>query len=396
MNEIYYIDRHGKSEKRYPKNPNYYYINSHPQIRNTMSIDGENYLHPQNRTPPRLRLEPYPKKEIVPTKKHPGRFQRFDSGIGDLENSGSGEFPMQIPRSCSPRPFHYDYADYPSHQYEEVPIQTPSYSRDDSQLGRPTFNSSSDIPNEEENQSQSHSESSRKRVNPLYEAVCKTGLNQNDNQFKLPPNESIYKQFHCLRVAFTLVVAVVLLSLIAITTVILLNEPKENGNLLKEFQELKNKHMLLERKLEEIIQNQNNSDIAMRSLDNVIANKNEDIQDLFSYLNSSLLDFQTQLHNISKMTGPQGPPGVGDLSKCIYESRHNSGGQDVTSTIWAPLQNKLKNYIVMSATCSVYHGLSTQLREQNNQYQCKCYGHYPSGSMDKVCYIHLWLCPKKS
>ena len=41
-------------------------------------------------------------------------------GVGDLENNGS-EFPMQTPRSCSPKTFQYDYAEYPTHQYEELP-----------------------------------------------------------------------------------------------------------------------------------------------------------------------------------------------------------------------------------------------------------------------------------
>ncbi|GAB1607481.1 uncharacterized protein LOC115217548 isoform X1 [Argonauta hians] len=368
-----------------------------------MSIDGENYLHPQNRTSPGGRLDSYPKKEIVHTKKHGGRFQRFDSGIGDIENSGSGEFPMQIPRSCSPRPFHYDYADYPSHQYEEVPIQTPSYNRDDSQLGRPMFHSSSDIPNEEENQSQSHSESSRKKVNPLYEAVSKNGYQQSCDPLKQPPVEAIHKQFVCLRAAFSLVVLVVLLSFIGLTTVILLNQPKENGNLAKELQDLKRKHSLLEWKLSVMTASQNSSESSLRVLDYYLNNRSEaiqvnfdTIQEMSASLNDTLRNFQTQIRNISKMPGPQGPRGVGDLSRCQYKKISDYSAQEVTSTVWSPTLNMLKTNVVMSASCSVSGGVSTLLEELNGQFQCKCSGQYPKNSRFKKCNLHLWLCPKTS
>ncbi|VDI84240.1 Hypothetical predicted protein [Mytilus galloprovincialis] len=114
---------------------------------------------------------------------------------------------------------------------------------------------------------------------------------------------------------------------------------------------------------------------------------------------------QDQLDIISKMPGPQGPEGVGNLTACfLQEYSQGSRIQEAqTETDEFPLDSDLKTKVVMSAYCSVVNGLYTRMEVRRPsqtdfktvKYHCICSGAV-AGKSNRYCKIFLWLCPRES
>lgn len=347
-------------------------------------------------------------------------------GVGDLENNGS-EFPMQTPRSCSPKTFQYDYAEYPTHQYEELPNKSRTFTREDFHSNH-LSNLSSDIPYEDDSpaHSQAHEiEMTRKRFNPLYEAVTKAIPDKT-----APPQrtvEATYKQLKCLQTWFIIFVVFVFVCLFTILFITLFYNPSDAA-LVKKFRNLESKYESLESKYQSLVafwatSGTNDSSIVLtglshrvNSLENETINLNRALNLSMNSLEISLdaslqnvskfaLNVSNELHktqsvleekmlNLSKMPGPMGPPGSVDLTKCQFRNVTDYSNDEVTSTIWIPSDPIYKDYIAIGGSCSTRGGQSTQLVKKNHQFRCLCYGQQQQKYSVKVCTIHLWLCPQ--
>lgn len=346
-------------------------------------------------------------------------------GVGDLEHNGS-EFPMQTPRSCSPKTFQYDYAEYPTHQYEELPNKSRTFTRDEFHQNH-LSNLSTDILYEDDAPPHPHEiEVTRKRFNPLYEAVTKAIPDKNSH---LQHNEATHKQLKCLQLWFIIFVVFVFVCLLTLLFITLFYNPSDAA-LVKKFRNLESNYESLELKYQKLVSflatsETNDTSLMLSGIShrmNLLENETDDfnhamnlsLHSMQSSLNSTLqnvskmalnlsmelqrtqLDFEEKISNISKMPGPKGPPGVGDLSQCQLLNITDYGRDEVTSTLWIPSHSKLKDYLVMGGSCSTQGGQSTQLLSRNGQFQCLCRGFERRVNQLKICSIHLWVCPKIS
>jgi hypothetical protein len=119
-------------------------------------------------------------------------------------------------------------------------------------------------------------------------------------------------------------------------------------------------------------------------------------------------DLQDRLASISTIPGPPGPqgqPGVGNLSLCEGRVKSNGGpsGFESTTTDWVPSDAAfVQDWVVMGATCSVEGGTLATLGYKTDdslpdvrQYRCVCTGEMPDDTV-RFCIMHYWVCPRIS
>lgn len=116
--------------------------------------------------------------------------------------------------------------------------------------------------------------------------------------------------------------------------------------------------------------------------------------------------FKTEIRgiaqNISKMPGPVGPPGVGNLSQCEHRvtSRGTGIGTNQFSTQWIPSVVDHQTYVILGLECSTnteFQELRIQSDEGFDQFSCRCQGNsQPTADGSRFCELHYWRCPKIS
>ncbi|XP_062595551.1 uncharacterized protein LOC134256889 [Saccostrea cucullata] len=321
--------------------------------------------------------------EILPDEDGENTMNRPSIEIPLLEGAQSGsvdvdqvspEFPMQS--SGQYRPVStaktYDYADCP-HQYEELPhpqLQPNGMSPDsvDTHSSNGTTVTSGIHSELEEGDRAAQSSEERKRFNPLYDAMINTSpviYNKVNSTVKAKQDLTVMSQLRLLKIALLLLILISIASLfISIYVVIAFSDgPNEVASLKRELQSLqsnytnmKTKMMILESLVagnksfeyisdldDKLIFFQRQTKENISSLQTNLQNTKTDIiqvedhlsysfQNLTSIIESQNATFQEQLLNISKMQGPQGPQGVGNLSACFMKDNVATSPIDTMST----------------------------------------------------------------
>ncbi|KAK3595965.1 hypothetical protein CHS0354_032479 [Potamilus streckersoni] len=362
-------------------------------------------------------------------------------GVANLDQIPPAPSEFNVARMNRPNSRAYDYADY-GHQYEELPGNRKSIkkypdSTNDSRSEHQSSGGTTDIQSETDDTVVIvHQQEKRKRVNPLYEAMTQS-VPSLYNQVKINQESKLKKEIFCLRLAVITLFFVCCISL-AVSCYIIIQAQSQNGENRKEIftpqmEKLKDNYSHLEGKfssLQELLFTNTSMDalsLIMNKLSwlenitlaNITSLRTElhDVSRQLPFTNERLdtvyqnithllslmdLKIQAQLLNISKMPGPQGPSGVGNLSMCGYRNITQMALASSISSIvmtWQPSIMTLKTEIVMFAACSVAGGtlanLETQAITENLvQYRCVCSG--TNSEQYTKCYIHLWTCPRES
>ncbi|XP_011448475.3 uncharacterized protein [Magallana gigas] len=357
----------------------------------------------------------------------------------------SPEFPMQS--SGEYRPIStaktYDYADCP-HQYEELPhlqLRPNGMSPDsvDTHSSNGTTVTSGIHSEHEEGEGATQSAEKRKRFNPLYDTMINTSptiYNKVNTTVKAKQDHTVLTQLRLMKLAILLLILISIASLfISVYVVIAFSDgPTKVASLQKELQSLKSNYTTMNIKMrileslvagnksfeyindldDKLIYFQQQTKENISSLNTNLSNTKVTLQQVqdqvsFSYQNlTSIMASQNsivqeQLLNISKMEGPQGPQGVGNLSACFMKTDTASSPSDTTRTSTLnpfPPMEDFEKYVVMFVTCSMsgglYHTLNLTVTDSHRvQYQCMCSGQV-SGESIRKCQLHVWLCPRLS
>lgn len=366
------------------------------------------------------------------------------SGSLDVDQV-SPEFPMQS--SGEYRPIStaktYDYADCP-HQYEELPhlqLRPNGMSPDsvDTHSSNGTTVTSGIHSEQEEGEGATQSAEKRKRFNPLYDTMINTSptiYNKVNTTVKAKQDHTVLTQLRLMKLAILLLILISIASLfISVYVVIAFSDgPTKVASLQKELQSLKSNYTTMNIKMrileslvagnksfeyindldDKLIYFQQQTKENISSLNSNLSNTKVTLQQVqdqvsFSYQNlTSIMASQNsivqeQLLNISKMEGPQGPQGVGNLSACFMKTDTASSASDTTRTSTLnpfPPMEDFEKYVVMFVTCSMsgglYHTLNLTVTDSHRvQYQCMCSGQV-SGESIRKCQLHVWLCPRLS
>ncbi|XP_067681763.1 uncharacterized protein [Haliotis asinina] len=136
----------------------------------------------------------------------------------------------------------------------------------------------------------------------------------------------------------------------------------------------------------------------LNSLDQQMAFTQENVTQMLEYWSAY---FNESIVKTQKMPGPQGPAGVGNLSACEYQNVTSTSvsSSSPSRTSLQPDLNQLESKVVMFAWCSVEGGTTSHLEPNvitphKVQYRCKCSGQ--TTIRDRICNIHLLLCPRES
>ncbi|KAK3093443.1 hypothetical protein FSP39_015775 [Pinctada imbricata] len=379
------------------------------------------------------------------------RTTRFDSGVADLDHVAT-EIPLQqSPTGKGQRPHSlaktYDYADYGAHQYEELP-QTRLNNNHQKQMSPDSVDShssngttvTSGVHSEgEEMGDNSQNSEQRKRYNPLYDTMINSSptiYNKVNEVAKTRADNHQRRQMNCLRLFIVLLVILSCTSLVLCVVLVLAKSQSDSDieTLKTELSQLKSKFTSMDEKMSQlerivagnksfeyivdldkkldIFESQTNRDVnqLVQTVSNmsVIAMNNKDrIETVYNNITQHISNVngyvQEQMVNISKMPGPQGPQGVGNLSACymkMYSAQgHESSPQ--TSTALFPTDAELQTKVVMFAVCSVedseYHNLHfEQVTINKIKYKCVCSGSSTASDGTRNCKLHLWMCPRES
>jgi len=141
-------------------------------------------------------------------------------------------------------------------------------------------------------------------------------------------------------------------------------------------------------------------------------------------LRASLVDLNAsvtvKVNNVSKMTGPAGPPGfngsqgpagpagsigapgpkgAGDFSACQYKivtEKETPGDPTITAALAEPNGKRVLG-VSCSTNYAAEYNLASAVRSNVRRYACTCKGSSrlfsPLGGEQKSCYIHYWECP---
>lgn len=263
-----------------------------------------------------------------------------------------------------------------------------------------------------------------------------TIYNKVNTTVKAKQDHTVLTQLRLMKLAILLLILISIASLfISVYVVIAFSDgPTKVASLQKELQSLKSNYTTMNIKMrileslvagnksfeyindldDKLIYFQQQTKENISSLNSNLSNTKVTLQQVhdqvsFSYQNlSSIMASQNsivqeQLLNISKMEGPQGPQGVGNLSACFMKTDTASSASDTTRTSTLnpfPPMEDFEKYVVMFVTCSMsgglYHTLNLTVTDSHRvQYQCMCSGQV-SGESIRKCQLHVWLCPRLS
>ncbi|XP_052057711.1 uncharacterized protein LOC127698342 isoform X1 [Mytilus californianus] len=422
----------------------------HPLASNSQDVDKNTGPVPQH---PHKDIR-YPQINSVQKKPVNMRELRFDSGVADLDQSISPVTGTPSPSSTF-RPIStnktYDYAEYGSHQYEELPHSrlqpngpqmSPCSSSSDNQSSTGTTVTISDVPSDAgdtaniiKSQSQKDEEQ-RKRYNPLYDTMI-NATPSIYNKVRVTRESMLQTQIKLLRLVVVILIFISCISL-SISLYLIISNSSDSSvqNLQGEVSSLKEKYSNIENRIKQVESlmagNLSFEHLALLGekvydLESVVSSNFTSVDKKIQVTNSAVTlnqgnilsvsqnftstlsamnnTVQDQLDIISKMPGPQGPEGVGNLTACfLQEYSQGSRLQEAqTETDEFPLDSDLKTKVVMSAYCSVVNGLYTRMEVKRPsqadyrtvKYQCICWGAV-SGESFRYCKIFLWLCPRES
>ncbi|KAL3874114.1 hypothetical protein ACJMK2_037174 [Sinanodonta woodiana] len=429
---------------------------THPSAEGYLQVKGtspthpsaEGYLQVKGTSPTYPSAEGYHHAKVAPDTTivavipaSAGKPARLDLGVPNLEQIPPAPSVFNDATMNRVNSRAYDYADY-GHQYEELPGNRKSVKKypdltNDSRSEHQSSGGTTDIQSETDDTAVIvHQQEKRKRVNPLYEAMTQS-VPSLYNQVKINQESKLKKEIFCLRMIVIILFFVCTVSL-AVSCYIIIQAHSQNGEKRKgiftpQIEELRENYSHLQGKfssLQELLFTNTSMDALslimnkLSWLENItVANitslrtelhdvsrqiplTNErldtvyqNITDLLSFMDTKI---QAQLLNISKMPGPQGPSGVGNMSMCSYRNITQMAIASSVSSIvmtWQPSILSLKTEVVMFAGCSVVGGTLANLESQaltDNivQYRCVCSG--TTSEKYTKCYIHLWTCPRES
>ncbi|XP_021378037.1 uncharacterized protein LOC110466076 isoform X2 [Mizuhopecten yessoensis] len=355
----------------------------------------------------------------------------------------------------------YDYADYGGHQYEELPHPKAAAGRQTSPESCSEYQSSAgtvtaETPSESgDTAAIVRNSDQRKRYNPLYDTMVGSSPNIYNKVKAAQPNNVVQERLRMLKiiVIFLILISCLSLAISLYIVIVYAAGPLTIQSLQKELNSLHNNYSDLNQKLhfletmmtgnmsleylEELGQRvselktdtstkilsleqnlQETKELLQHNqkiIDNVYGNASLQINatqhqllafqsNFTSHLTIIQSDFEDKLSIISKMPGPQGPPGVGNLSACYMRDFDSSSSSQTiqTDTQWEPDNNVLKANVVMFVMCGVRNGVDRYLEVRESsagankfQYRCLCSGK-TSTSTTRTCITHFWLCPRES
>ncbi|CAG2227020.1 unnamed protein product [Mytilus edulis] len=384
----------------------------HPLARDSQDVDKKTGPVPQH---PHKEIR-YPQINSVQKKPVNMRELRFDSGVSDLDQSLSPVTGTPSPNATF-RPIStnktYDYAEYGSHQYEELPHSrlqpnglqmSPCSSSSDNQSSTGTNVTISDVPSDAgdtanivRSQSQKDEEQ-RKRYNPLYDTMI-NATPSIYNKVRVTRESMLQTQIRLLRIIVVFLIFISCVSL-SISLYLIISNSSDSSvqNLQSEVSSLKKKYNSIQNRIKQV----ESLMAGNLSFEHLARLGEKNFTSTLSEMNNTVQD---QLDIISKMPGPQGPEGVGNLTACfLQEYSQGSRIQEAqTETDEFPLDSDLKTKVVMSAYCSVVNGLYTRMEVRRPsqtdfktvKYHCICSGAV-AGKSNRYCKIFLWLCPRES
>ncbi|XP_076097505.1 uncharacterized protein LOC143067824 isoform X2 [Mytilus galloprovincialis] len=377
-----------------------------------------------------------------------------NQGVSDLDQSLSPVTGTPSPNATF-RPIStnktYDYAEYGSHQYEELPHSrlqpngpqmSPCSSSSDNQSSTGTNVTISDVPSDAgdtanivRSQSQKDEEQ-RKRYNPLYDTMI-NATPSIYNKVRVTRESMLQTQIRLLRIIVVFLIFISCVSL-SISLYLIISNSSDSSvqNLQGELSSMKEKYNNIQNRIKQVESlmagNLSFEHLArlgekVYDLESVVSSNFSTVDKKIQITNSAVTlnqgnilsvsqnftstlsainnTVQDQLDIISKMPGPQGPEGVGNLTACfLQEYSQGSRIQEAqTETDEFPLDSDLKTKVVMSAYCSVVNGLYTRMEVRRPsqtdfktvKYHCICSGAV-AGKSNRYCKIFLWLCPRES
>ncbi|XP_076464117.1 uncharacterized protein LOC143296191 isoform X2 [Babylonia areolata] len=248
----------------------------------------------------------------------------------------------------------------------------------------------------------------RRRVNPMYEALEHSATRLYAQTCHCKTQSSAQRQLRYLWCSCVALIVMVIFLLCVLAYILFMLVP----GLTSRVHGQENRLQLLETGYGKLMkQNQELLQIFPTNESAPDASLAASMIDTLSRLNSSVWTYNEQFHevtsdlrqqisNISLTPGPQGPPGVGNLSLCFYtkSTTYQALPGPYSTTPWQPSTDILRDNMVMSATCGVIGGNEhfVESKEMNAsfvQFRCRC-----DGSVDnydrRACKIHLVLCPR--
>lgn len=429
-------------------------------------LDMEDYLHPQGQDIVSMAnpIKPNMLPSLRYSKNTTTRAQHFDSGVADLDGI-TPNLSHPTAQNGKPRPpstKNYDYADYGGHQYEELPQLRAGDGRQKSPESCSEYQSSSgtttvETPSESGDTSAIvRNADERKRYNPLYDAMVGSSPNIYNKVKATQPNNAFQQRLRMMKIIVILLILISCLSLAISLYIIIVYAavPLTIQSLQNELNDLHNNYSELNVKMhymENMVAGNssfeyltdlsqrvsdlkiqttakiNNLELSLldtqdllrsnqKHIDSAYGNASQQINitqhelvafqsNFTSHLNIIQSEFDDKLSIISKMPGPQGPPGVGNLSACYMRDYSMSSASQQTDTQWEPDDDTLQANVIMFVLCEVRNGVDRYLEMRSaglsspNMYQfrCLCSG-MSSGatSSTRTCITHLWLCPRES
>ncbi|XP_033736290.1 uncharacterized protein LOC117324504 isoform X3 [Pecten maximus] len=433
----------------------------------TVWYNGRPYLEllPENTPLSGLRINTLTQDSMEPPEPRDPLLGR--SGVADLDDIHvSPDHSRRLTANGKQRPAstvkNYDYADYEGHQYEELPHPKAEGGRQTSPESCSEYQSSAGTTITAETPSESgdtaaivRNSDQRKRYNPLYDTMISSSPNIYNKVKAAQPDKALQERMRMMKiiVIFLILISCLSLAISLYIVIAFVAAPHTIQSLQKELNSLHNNYSDLNQKLQ-FLENvmsgntsfeyleelgQQVSDLKtetstklltleqnlqetkallqhnQKNIDNVYGNASLQINatqhDLLefqsnftSYLTIIQSDFEDKLNIISKMPGPQGPPGVGNLSACYMKNFDalSSSQTSQTDTQWEPGPDVLKTNVVMFAMCGVENGVDRYLEVRQSsaganmfQYRCLCSGK-SSSSTTRTCITHMWLCPRES
>jgi hypothetical protein len=121
-----------------------------------------------------------------------------------------------------------------------------------------------------------------------------------------------------------------------------------------------------------------------------------------SQLNELILNLNGRIENVTKMPGPQGPSGAGNLSACNHYVNSSGSSSAFAETLSGVVDllapGPTQGWVMTGALCTTTGGTQAMLKYNINLpsvYQCICKG-VDSGAISRYCELHYWVCPKVS
>lgn len=379
--------------------------NSHDNINSYLTPSSPITPQPPRILPPSRNVFPPPRKQPIGE-----AVQRVDSGIEtDSQRSPTPSTSTTNPRNSVAV---YEYINPKDVYLEPHPSVRSRYGPGES-LSSASTNAPlayvRDVMSDSEDVIAGFEDPSRRRFNPMYEALEKSATRLYAQTCHCKIQASTQKQIRCLWCALIFLIIIMIFSLGVMAYVLFFLVPSIQVRVVFQEEQIRD----LQSQSDPPRQTRNGNVIQMpvknntveprvREMLGAIAQLNMSVNGLTSQLFAMNASFQDQILNISLTPGPEGPAGAGDLNRCYYQNRSSNQrlpGQ-YSTTSWQPEINVLEDYTVMSVACGVVGG-TQQFVESNAvtihkvQYRCRCDGEV-SGYTLRECRIHLVLCPRSS